>query len=40
MAIEPERLQGRWVHSHEEDTNDEIVYRAEGSGYEFRRCAA
>ena len=35
--IDPERLQGRWVHSHEEDTEDEIVYRAESSGYDFPR---
>ena len=35
--IDPERLQGRWVHSHEEDTDDEMVYRAASSGYEFPR---
>ena len=35
--IDPEQLQGRWVHSHEEDTDDEIVYRAESSGYDFPR---
>ena len=35
--IDPEQLQGRWVHSHEEDTEDEIVYRAESSGYDFPR---
>ena len=35
--IDPEQLQGRWVHSHEEDTDDEIVYRAEASGYDFPR---
>lgn len=33
--IEPDRLAGRWVHSHEEDTEDEIVFRAAGSGYTF-----
>ena len=37
MAIDPERLQGRWVHSHEEDTDDEIVYRSAASGYDFPR---
>jgi hypothetical protein len=37
MAIDPERLQGRWVHSHEEDTDDEIVYRSASSGYDFPR---
>ena len=35
--IDPEQLAGRWVHSHEEDTEDEIVYRAESSGYDFPR---
>jgi len=35
--IEPERLQGRWVHSHEEDTDDEMVFRSASSGYEFPR---
>ena len=35
--IDPEQLQGRWVHSHEEDTDDEIVYRAASSGYDFPR---
>ena len=35
--IDPEQLQGRWVHSHEEDTEDEIVFRAESSGYDFPR---
>ena len=35
--IDPERLQGRWVHSHEEDTDDEIVYRSATSGYDFPR---
>ena len=35
--IDPAQLQGRWVHSHEEDTEDEIVYRAESSGYDFPR---
>jgi hypothetical protein len=35
--IDPERLQGRWVHSHEEDTDDEIVYRSAASGYDFPR---
>ena len=37
MSIDPERLQGRWVHSHEEDTDDEMVFRSAGSGYEFPR---
>jgi len=36
-VIEPERLEGRWVHSHEEDTEDEIVFRSEASGYDFPR---
>lgn len=35
--IDPERLQGRWVHSHEEDTDDELVFRSASSGYEFPR---
>ena len=35
--IDAERLQGRWVHSHEEDTDDEIVYRSASSGYDFPR---
>ena len=33
--IDPDQLRGRWVHSHEEDTDDEIVYRS--SGYDFPR---
>jgi hypothetical protein len=36
-VIDPEQLQGRWVHSHEEDTEDEIVYRAASSDYDFPR---
>jgi len=36
-VIDPDQLEGRWVHSHEEDTDDEIVYRAESSGYDFPR---
>jgi hypothetical protein len=36
-VIDPERLQGRWVHSHEEDTEDEMVFRSADSGYEFPR---
>ncbi len=35
--IDPEALQGRWVHSHEEDTADEMVFRAADSGYAFPR---
>ena len=35
--IDPETLQGRWVHSHEEDTADELVFRAADSGYAFPR---
>ncbi len=35
--IDPGQLQGRWVHSHEEDTDDEIVYRSASSGYNFPR---
>jgi hypothetical protein len=36
-VVERERLEGRWVHSHEEDTDDEMVFRAASSGYEFPR---
>jgi hypothetical protein len=32
---EPERLARRWVHSHEEDSEDEMVFRAADSGYAF-----
>ncbi len=35
--IDPERLEGRWLHSHEEDTDDELVFRSASSGYEFPR---
>ena len=35
--IDPGQVQGRWVHSHEEDTDDELVYRSEASGYNFPR---
>lgn len=35
--IDREALQGRWVHSHEEDTADEMVFRSEASGYDFPR---
>ncbi len=35
--VERERLEGRWVHSHEEDTDDEMVFRSASSGYEFPR---
>jgi hypothetical protein len=35
--IDPDALQGRWVHSHEEDTGDELVYRSADSGYAFPR---
>ena len=35
--IDRERLAGRWVHSHEEDTDDEMVFRSEASGYDFPR---
>lgn len=31
--IERERLAGRWIHSHEEDTDAEMVFREAGSGY-------
>jgi hypothetical protein len=37
VSIDPERLDGRWVHSHEEDTADEMVFRSAASGYEFPR---
>jgi hypothetical protein len=36
-VIDPDELQGRWVHSHEEDTADEMVYRSASSGYDFPR---
>ena len=35
--IDPAQLQGRWVHSHEEDSEDEMVFRLASSGYEFPR---
>ncbi|HYH88380.1 MAG TPA: hypothetical protein VEX67_04055 [Solirubrobacteraceae bacterium] len=35
--VERERLEGRWVHSHEEDTDDEMVFRSDSSGYQFPR---
>ena len=35
--VERERLEGRWVHSHEEDTDDEMVFRSASSGYQFPR---
>jgi hypothetical protein len=37
VPIDPEALQGRWVHSHEEDTPDEMVFRSADSGYAFPR---
>jgi hypothetical protein len=33
--IERERLVGRWLHSHEEDTDDELVFRSADSGFSF-----
>jgi hypothetical protein len=33
--IERAQVEGRWVHSHEEDTDDETVFRAADSGYAF-----
>jgi hypothetical protein len=33
--IERARLAGRWVHSHEEDTDEEMVFRSAESGYAF-----
>ncbi len=33
--IARDALAGRWVHSHEEDTDDEMVFRAADSGYRF-----
>ena len=33
--IERAQVEGRWVHSREEDTDDEMVFRAAGSGYAF-----
>ena len=35
MTAERDQLAGRWVHSHEEDTDDEMVFRAADSGYAF-----
>jgi hypothetical protein len=35
--IDKEQIEGRWVHSHEEDTDDEMVFRSEASGYDFPR---
>ena len=35
--VDREGLAGRWVHSHEEDTDDEMVFRSAASGYEFPR---
>ena len=35
--IDRARLEGRWVHSHEEDTADDLVYRSASSGYDFPR---
>jgi len=37
VSIDPGCLPGRWLHSHEEDTDDEMVFRAAASGYEFPR---
>jgi hypothetical protein len=37
MAIDRRRLEGRWLHSHEEDTADEMVFRSADSGYAFPR---
>jgi hypothetical protein len=34
-VIDREHLAKRWVHSHEEDTDDEMVYRAADTGYQF-----
>jgi hypothetical protein len=35
--IDPDELHGRWLHSHEEDTADEMVFRSASSGYDFPR---
>jgi hypothetical protein len=35
VMIERAQVEGRWVHSHEEDTVDETVFRAADSGYAF-----
>ena len=35
--IDPDQLHGRWLHSHEEDTADEMVFRSASSGYDFPR---
>jgi len=34
-VIKRAQVAGRWVHSHEEDTDDEMVFRAADSGYAF-----
>jgi len=34
-VIDRRRLTGRWVHSHEEDTDEEMVFRSADSGYTF-----
>jgi hypothetical protein len=36
-GIDRQRLEGRWVHSHEEDTAEEMVFRSADSGYQFPR---
>jgi hypothetical protein len=35
--IDKQQIEGRWVHSHEEDTDDEMVFRSDASGYDFPR---
>jgi hypothetical protein len=35
VRAERDQLAGRWVHSHEEDTDDEMVFREADSGYAF-----
>lgn len=35
--IELDRLAGTWVHSHEEDTDTEMVFRRAGSAFAFPR---
>jgi hypothetical protein len=34
-VIVRKHLAKRWIHSHEEDTDDETVYRAANAGYQF-----
>jgi hypothetical protein len=35
--IDPDEMEGRWIHSHEEATDDEMVFRSASSGHAFPR---